>query len=276
MPVIRSWLYACVLLGSLLASFTELARAAPTAYSVAVVPVLPATDIKRRWQPLLDQLGRETGLTFHFRLYEDNKQFEAGLMRSEADFAMIGPYQLGKVRPRYQPALRDTMPLIGLVVVRKDSPLQTLHDLNGRTLAIPDGSDMTVILLFTQTLKDLKINPQTRTQRTHANGLRAVMLGKMDAAVINSYSLQLLPPELIQQVRIIHRTAPMPAPAFAFAPRVPEADVRKVKAAFLRMRTTQPALLEAALMPNITEADLERDYSVLSRIITTEAAHAQP
>lgn len=276
MPVTRRWLCACMLLGALLAIFPEPARAAPAIYSVAVTSVLPATEIKRRWQPLLDQLNHDTGLFLHFRLYEDNAQLEAGLMRSEPDFAMLGPYQLWQVRPRYQPMLRNTAPMIGLVVVRKNSPLQTLHDLHGRTLATPNGSDMTTTLLFTHTLKTLNIRPQIKAQNTHVNGLRAVLLGKMDAAIVNNYSLQLLPPELVQQLRIIHRTTPMPPPAFAFAARVPEADMRKLKAAFLRLRATHPALLETALMPSITEADMERDYGVLSRMITPEAAHAQP
>lgn len=276
MPVIRSWLYACMLLGSLLAIFPEPARAAPAAYSVAVVPVLPPTEIKRRWQPLLDQLGRETGLSFHFRLYEDNATFEASLLQSEPDFAMIGPYHLWKIRPRYIPALRNAAPMIGLVVVHRDSSLQTLKDLQGRTLAMPNGNDMTMGVILNQNLRILKVTPQLRPQRTHANGLRAVALGKVDAALIDNYSLQLLPAKLIQQLRIIHRSAPIPAPAFSYAPRIPEEDVRKVKEAFLRMHTTQPALMKAALMPNITEADLERDYGVLSRMLTTEAAHAQP
>lgn len=276
MPVPRHWLCACMLLGSLLALFHGPAHAANAAYTVAILPVLPATEIKRRWQPLLDALARETGLSFRFRLYEDNAQLEASLLRSEPDFAMLGALQLWHVRPHYLPILRDTRPMIGMVVVRRDSPLHTLNDLNDRTLALPNGSDMTASLLQSQTLKDLKVRPQIKTQRTHVNGLRAVMLGKIDAAVINSYSLQLLPPELMQQLRIIYRTEPLPPPAFAVAPRVPDADVRKVKAAFLRLNTTQPAMLEAALMPNITEADMERDYNILSRILPSETAHAQP
>ena len=277
MLVARHWLCACMLLGSLLAPFPDTAHAAPAVYTVAIVPVLPATEIKRRWQPLLDQLAQETGLGFRFRLYEDNAQLEASLLRGEPDFAMIGAFQLWHVRPHYLPILRDTRPMIGMVVVRQDSTLHTLSDLNNRTLALPNGSDMTSTLLTSQVLKDLKVRPQLKGQRTHVNGLRAVMLGKVDAAVINSYSLQLLPPELVQQLRVIYRTEPLPPPAFAVAPHVPAAYVRKVKAGFMRLNTTQPALLEAALLPNVTEADMERDYNILSRILPAEAlTHAQP
>ena len=83
MAVTRLWLCASMLLGSLLAFMPGPAPAAATAYSVAVVPALPATEIKRRWQPLLDQLSHDTGFVLHFRFYADNEQFEEGLLHGE-------------------------------------------------------------------------------------------------------------------------------------------------------------------------------------------------
>lgn len=276
MAVTRLWLCACMLLGSLLAFMPGLAPAAATAYSVAVVPALPATEIKRRWQPLLDQLSHDTGFVLHFRFYADNEQFEKGLMRSEPDFAMIGPYQMWKMRAHYQPILHDAAAMIGLVMVRKDSPLQSLADLDGHSLAYPNGSDMASTLLFAQTLKALKVQPRLKPQRTHANGLRGVILGKFDAAIINNYSLKLMPPELEHQLRVIHRTDPMPGPAFACAQRIPGEDARKLKEAMLQLKATHPELLESALMPNLSDADLEKDYSIFSSLHGGELTHEAP
>lgn len=276
MPVTRRWLCACMLLGSLLATFHEPAQAASATYTVSVVPALPATETKRRWQPLLDQLSRDTGFTLHFRFYEDNEQFEEGLMRGEPDFAMIGPYQLWKVRPRYQPLLRDAAPMTGLVLVGKNSPVQSLSDLGGRTLAFPSGSDMTTTMVLTQSLKDPKIQPLLRPQRTHVNGVRGVMLGKLDAVISNSYSMKLIPPGLEQQLRVIYRTPPTPGPAFASAQHIPAEDALRMKAALLHLKATHPELLDSALMPNITEADLERDYSIFSTLYGNGTSHAAP
>lgn len=271
MPVTRLWLSACMLLGSLLAVFPEPAPAATATYSVAIVPALPATEIKRRWQPLLDQLQRETGFALSFRFYSDNQTFETGLQKGEADFAMIGPFQMWKLRSHYQPLLRDAAPMIGMVLVRKDSRLQTLADLNGRTLAFPGGSDVSSTLLFSHEFKTLKVQPRLLPQRTHVNGLRAVMLGKLDAAIINSYSLRLMPPGLEQQLRPIHRTLPMPGPAFASAKRIPNDDARRMKEAFLRLKASHPALLESALMSNLIEADIDKDYGVFASLMPAEA-----
>lgn len=271
MPVTRLWLRACMLLGSLLVVFPEPAPAATATYSVAVVPALPATEIKRRWQPLLDQLQRETGFILKFRFYDDNQTFEKGLQGSEPDFAMIGPFQTWKLRAQYQPMLRDAAPMVGMVLVRKDSRLQTLADLDGKTLAFPGGSDMSSSLLFSHEFKAQKVQPRLMPQRTHVNGLRAVMLGKVDAAIINSYSLRLMPPGLEQQLRPIHRTMPMPGPAFANAKRITEEDARRMKDAFLRLKASHPALLESALMSNLIEADIDKDYGVFATLMPAEA-----
>lgn len=276
MPVTRHWLCACMLLGSLLATFHEPAQAAAAVYTVSVAPALPATETKRRWQPLLDQLSRDTGFTLHFRFYEDNEQFEEGLIQGEPDFAMIGPYQLWKVRPRYQPLLRDAAPMTGLVLVSKNSPVQSLNDLGGRTLAFPSGSDITTTIVLRHSLKDPKIQPLLRPQRTYVNGVRGVMLGKLDAVISNDYSMKLIPPGMEQQLRVIYRTIPTPGPAFASAQHVPAEASIKMKTAFQHLKTTHPALLDAALMPNITEADLEKDYGIFSTLHGNETAHETP
>lgn len=276
MPVTRHWPSACMLLGLLLAFLAEPAPAAGIGYSVAVVPALPPTEIKRRWQPLLDQLQRDTGFTLKFRFYKDNVEFEEGLQKSEPDFAMIGPYQTWKARTLYQPLVRDAAPMIGMVLVRKDSRLQSLADLHERTLATPGGSDMASSLLYAQEFRNSRIRPSLRPQRTHVNGLRAVMLGRLDAAIINSYSLRLMPEGLEQQLRPIHRTAPMPGPAFAAARRLPADDMRKMKDALLHLKDSHAALLASALMPNLTEVDLERDYGIFASLISAETPDATP
>lgn len=276
MPVTRVWLCACMLLGSLLSLFPEPVPAATAVYTVAVVPALPATEIKCRWQPLLDALQRETGFVLRFRFYDDNQAFEHGLARSEPDFAMIGPLQTWKARHSYQPMLRDGAPMVGVVLVRKDSPIRTLADLSGRTVAFPGGSDVTASLLFAHELKALTRAPRLLPQRTHVNGLRAVTLGKADATISNSYSLRLMPPGLEAQLRTIHRTAAMPGPSFGHARRVPGDAVRAMKDALLQLKDANPALLDSALMPHLTEADLDRDYSVLAPLLATEAPNGSP
>lgn len=249
------------------------ALAMPTAaYTVGVVPVQPPTDIHRRWQPLLEALSQHSGHVLQFRYYESNKDFEASLARGEPDFAMVGPWQLWRARALYQPLIRGRLPLTGLVVVQAGSPLRTLSDLQDQQLGMPDGDDLSANYLLRQTLRAQHIAPRFTATRTHANALRSVVLGRLDAAMSNNYSLLLLPAEMRPRLRVLHEFPALPPPAFAAARRLPEAVVSRLTAAFLLLRQERPELLKATLLTDIEQADLERDYGVLAR----HAAEATP
>ncbi|MDF2446597.1 MAG: phosphate/phosphite/phosphonate transporter substrate-binding protein [Moraxellaceae bacterium] len=250
------------------------AQAADRVWTMAVVPIMPPVEIKRRWQPVLDQASREAGLVLRFRFHEDFAEFERSIARGEVDFVVTSPGQAWKLRQTYRPLLRGRLPLTGLVVVRHDSPLRGLADLQGRTLCMQDGHDISSNLLVLQQLREQKIAVDVSKLNTESSALRSVVRGKSDAAVINNYLLGLLPPEVAAQVRVIHRTVDLPPPAISVNVRTPPEIAQKFSRGMLRLRETHPALLEAILMPGLTEADLERDYGSMSRLLPAEAPDA--
>lgn len=272
MPVARPVLLALLL--CLLPPLPARAGGDAANYAVAIFPITPPSDIKRRWQPLLDQLGLDTGLHFHFVFYDDNAGFEQGLLRDEAAFALMGPAQLWKLHAHYLPILRDREAMVGVVVVRRNSPLQHLGDLGGRRLAVPEGPAFAARTLLERALREQRIFPDVVQVKTQSNGFRSVVLGKVDAAAGSNYGLKLLPPEIRQQIRIIFRSEDLPPPAFTASVHTDPVDVRKVKAALLQMQQHHAVLLEAVLLPGITEADFERDYAPLGRLLDEEAGHA--
>lgn len=248
---------------------------AGTTYTVAVVPVVPPSEIKRRWQPVLDRLSRDTGLHFRFRFYKDFQEFENSLIQNEADFAVMSPVQLWRLRQHYQPQLRGNMAMTGIVVVQKDSRIDRLASLQGQTLSLPDGANHAANILVLQTLKEQKITPELRQAKSENNALRSVLLGKADAAIINNYSLKFLPLGMAEQLRIIHQTVELPPPPICANARVPPEDVQRVKVAMLKLKETQPQLLESILMPGLLEADFERDYSIVGKLLPAGAINGR-
>jgi phosphonate transport system substrate-binding protein len=244
-----------------------------TVYSVAVIPVLPASEIKRRWQPVLDQLAQETGLHFRFRFYEDFAGFESGLAHSEPDFAVMAPLHAWRYRNRYRPLLHGRLPLTGLVVVQKSSPLKQLAELQGRRLSLQEGSNLSANSFVLQTLRGQKIEPELLPVKTESNALRSVVMGRADAAIINNYALKFVPAGILEQLRIIHSTEDLPPPPITGSVRLPAEDVQKVKAAMLHFQESHPQLLQDILMPDIVEADVERDYSMVGKLLPDEAGN---
>lgn len=241
--------------------------------TVAVVPIMPPAEIKRRWQPVLDQVGRETGLPLRFHFYEAFPEFEKALARGNDDFVVTSSVQAWKHRKVYRPVLRGRLPLAGLLVVRQDGPLRKLADLQGRTIAIQAGHEVSSNLLILQTLREQKIGVTLEPLNTESSALRSVVRGKADAAIVNNYLFQLLPGNVAAHLRIVHRSAELPPPAIsANADLAPEV-VQAFRRAMLRLRETHPALLEAILMPDLMEADLDRDYAGVARLIPPEVPH---
>jgi len=67
-------------------------------------------------------------------------EFEEQLLRGKFDFVYMNPYEIVLVQDYHQyiPLFRDiSRDLQGIIVVRKDSPVQSIHDLDGQFVTFP-------------------------------------------------------------------------------------------------------------------------------------------
>lgn len=247
-----------------------------TRYTLSVIPIMPAGEIKRRWQPVVDALTQATGLQLQLRFYDGAERFETALDNAEPDIMVAGPWQIWNSRHHYMPIVRDTTPLVGLIVVRNNSRFQQPADLKGRRLAVPEGRDISARQLVLQALREQQVPVEVLPMRTHSNGFRALYLGKVDAAAGNNITLDLLEPEIRNRFRVIYRSAPLPPPGLAVRQGMPPEHVKLLREALLHLAETQPAVLANALGGKVTEADLERDYSPLSKLPPPEAVPHAP
>lgn len=245
-------------------------------YTLALAPIVPVSEIKRRWQPLADYLSQSTGLEFHLRYYDGSVPFEDAMDAAEPDFIIAGPLQVWNAREHYQPFLRDSKPLIGMIAVMKNSKFRHPSDLQGLRLAIPEGRDFSAQQSIVQMLDEQHIKVQSVLMHTHSNGFRALYLGKVDAATGNNISFSLLEPEIRTQLRVIYQAPPLPPPALVAKRSIPPEHVKLVHDAILRLHEVNPSLMHNALLSNLTDADLDRDYGVLAKLPAPEAAPHAP
>lgn len=245
------------------------APAAPVAarqYAVAMLPLLPPAEIRRRWQPLLDRINRDSGLRLHFVYYKDNAAFDQAIAQGKAEFAVLTPLQAWRQRGLYRPLLRSGVAMTGLIVVRADSPLQQLSDLQNRTLALHAGDNQTISLFLQKNLAQQTLQVRWQPSHSASNALRSVLLGRADAAISDNFALRCLPPAMAQQLRSIHTIISLPAPPLAARIDLPAADVTRLYNAIMDLQKTQPKLLHEALLDEVTGADLERDYAPVAQL----------
>lgn len=214
-------------------------------YTVALSPVLPAAEMKRRWQPLLDYLGQASGLKLRFVFQAGGAEFLQAIAAGQPDFAVLGPLQQERARARYRAIVRDAEPLQGMVIVRADGPVKAPADLQGRVIGLPASLAPAAAPYLRQQLLALGVSAQFEPVSSQANAYRSVLLGKLDAIASDSVNYRLQPPELVQQLRAVFTTAPLAPMAVVARRDLPAADVRAFRDALLRLR--DPALL--ALLP---------------------------
>jgi phosphonate transport system substrate-binding protein len=167
------------------------------------------------------------------------------------------------------PLVRDgQVPLEGILVVRKDSAVRRVADLNGATVAFPAPNAFAASLLPRALLARDGVRITPLYVRTHSNVYRSVILGSSRAGGgVNKTWLQERP-EVRQQLRVLWHTPPFPAHPFSASSKVPAPLRQTVQAGFLQLGGTVQGrqLLAQVQMTRVVKADHGRDYAPLTRL----------
>jgi phosphonate transport system substrate-binding protein len=172
-------------------------------------------------------------------------------------------------KPGYVPLVRDQQSeLAGVLVVRKDSTVQDIHQLEGATVAFPAPNAYAASLLIRALLAQNNTHITAEYVGSHSNVYRAVALGAAQAGGGASTTLNHEPAELQSQLRVLYTTHNFTPHPFSAHPRIPEIVREKVIESFLNM-TDDPAgrdLLKAIQIAQPIRADYAHDYQGLEEL----------
>jgi phosphonate transport system substrate-binding protein len=246
-------------------------QAANPSYSVYLVPRISATKLYQEWAPFLARLGNEIGLCFTVHIPADFTEFEQAIHTGKPDFVFLNPYhQLTVVRkPGYIPLVRDQQSeLSGVLVVRKDSPLKNIQQLEGTTVSFPSPNAYVASLLIRALLAQKNIHITADYVGSHSNVYRGVALGVKQTGGGANTTLDHEPIELQSQLRILFNTPKFVPHPFSAHPRVPPNVREKVIAGFLSIATDPVGrdLLKAVQIAQPIRADYARDYKSLEKL----------
>ncbi len=205
-------------------------------YSFSVAPQFERRKLFTIWQPIVDELQRRTGLRFELVTSLSVGDYDNDVKKGVYDFIFVNPYMMPKIekQPGYRPLIRDSEPLYGILVVRKDSPLQKIEDLRGKTLAVPSMSALGASLLLRAELdRDFGVKTRPLIAKTHSSVFLHVVNGLADAGGSVQKALAEQDPRIKDSLKILHRTRGMPSHPIAAHQRVPAAARERVRQAFL-------------------------------------------
>jgi len=206
-------------------------------YTVGIVPQFETKRLYKIWRPILDELEQRTGLRFELKGSPTIPKFENEFMSGNFDFSYMNPYHimLASKSEGYIPLVRDVgRTLHGVLVVRKDSDIQTVEQLNNKKIAFPAPNAVGASLQIRQELTDkYHINVEPVYVKSHDSVYLNVVIGQTAAGGGVQKTLQGQPAKIRDRLRIIHSTTPIASHPFAAHPSVPEDTRDKVRDALI-------------------------------------------
>jgi len=258
-----SRLIACVLAFCLCLTALPL-RAAPNVYSFSVVPQFERRMLFSIWQPIIDELEKRTGLKFELITSISVNEYESDVSKGGYDFIYVNPYLMPALEDSYVPLLRDRAALHGILVVRKDSPLQRVEDLQGKTLAVPSMSALGASLLLRAELdRKYGVKMLPVIAKTHSSVFIHVINGLTDAGGSVQKALNEHPPKIQDALRVLYRTQDVPSHPIAAHKRVPPAVREAVRNAMLELGQTEAGRAMLEKIPMQPVAATAEDYHPL-------------
>jgi phosphonate transport system substrate-binding protein len=227
--VFASWL--------LVASLTTPALAEPV-YTLGVVPQFDQRKLFTIWKPIVDELSRRTNLDLRLEFTLTISDFETALKKGKFDFVYTNPYEIlwTSGSQGYIPLVRDQAPLRGILVVRRDSPMKDVKELQGQTLAVPSPNALGASLLLRADLERLYGVHMTMVNvKTHSSVYIHVLNGLTSAGGGIQKTLSEQGSEVQEGLRILYTTRPIPSHPLAAHPRVPQEIRERVRKALLEM-----------------------------------------
>jgi phosphonate transport system substrate-binding protein len=210
--------------------------------SIGIVPQQNATKLARLWTPICKYLSKQTGYRFVFKTAKDIPTFEKRLAAGEYDIAYMNPYHytVFSIDPGYRAIAKETNKQIqGIIVVKKDSPYQSIAELSGKTLAFPAPAAFAASVLPRAYLKTNQIEISPRYVRSHDSVYLTVSKGLYPAGGGIQRTFNNMPESIRQQLRILWKTPGYTPHAFAVHPRLPAAVVRDTAGALIAMSTNE-------------------------------------
>ena len=256
----------------LLLSAGSLAQAAePIKYSFSVVPQYSAIELHKDWAPLLARLSKDTGFALELKITTSIPLFEASFLKGEPDFAYMNPYHavMAKKAQAYVPLLRDSKPLAGMLVVRKDSGAKTLKDLSGQKIAFPAPNAFGASLYMRALLTEEHAIPfEASYVKTHSNAYRQVIRKEAAAGGTVTAAFNDEVPEVREQLQVLYQTPPVASHPVVAHPRMPAAVQKALSQAFLALTQDEAgrALLKNIRTPAPVGANYQTDYQPLEKL----------
>lgn len=205
-----------------------------------IVPQQSAKKLARLWTPITAYLSEKTGKKIIFSTAQDIPTFEKRLLAGEYDIAYMNPYHFTvfNQKPGYSAIAKQRDKLIkGIVVVPKDSAIQSLEELSQSTLSFPSPAAFAASVLPRAKMSQDGINFTPKYVSSHDSVYLTVSRGLFPAGGGVMRTLNNTDPKVRENLRILWTTPGYTSHAIAVHPDF-DADLKlKLQTAMVEMES---------------------------------------
>lgn len=239
-------------------------------YFLGIPPQQNPMEIAKRWTPLAIYLSRKSGVRIQLQTAKDITTFHGQLKQGQIDFSFVNPQTYIQVHQfaGYQAFAKEKGgATIGLIVVRKDSVIQDVSQLDQLTMAFPGPTAFTATTLPRTYLKTRRVEVKPQYVVSIESVYRAVVKGLFQAGGGEARTYGSLDPQLKKDLRILWESKPLPPFPFFAHPRVSPEVVKRVQRAMLEMdEDAQGQALLSSLNFKAFEAADDADYDIVRKM----------
>lgn len=242
-------------------------------------------------EPLVHYLSRELGIPVTLRVAETYVELPALLERGEIDIAQLAPLayvQLRRRQPGLQPIatpiVGGTPSYVGHIYVRSESPVKTLDDLRGQSIAFVSRDSSSGYLYPRELLRRRGENPNAFFSEelfveSHPDAQEAVLTGKAVAgAAFDATSDWTGQEERPEGLRVIAKTERIPNDCIAARPGYDRGTVEAFRRALVALKPgveEAESILGALKVNGWVPADATR-YDRIEELFEKEALMSAP
>lgn len=191
--------------------------------TLGVVPQQSAKKLAETWQPLIDYIEEFTDIQIVFKTAKDIPTFEANLANGEYDIAYMNPYHFVVFNDSvgyHALARQKDKSIKGIIVVRKDSTINSLEELDGLEIAFPAPAAFAATIITGGELRKKNIAFNPRYVNSHDSVYMSVQRGFFKAGGGIIRTLNSIPEEISSDIRILWQSKGYTPHAIATHPEI--------------------------------------------------------
>ncbi len=201
---------------------------------IGIWPYMSTQSLIAEYRPVQLYLEKRLKRPVLFVTATDQRTFLQRTQRGEYRFVFTAPHfaRYAELDAGYVPMLRPKRNSFAVFVVDKNSPLQKIGDLKGKTVTMTDRITM-IAILGLRALHESGLEPGRNVTVhyavSHNSAVLDVSRGQSDAAVTGAIIFDQLPENLQKKLRILAVTGETSSMVMMANPKVPKDEVEQMK-----------------------------------------------